>query len=55
MTGQKRKDYKSPRIKRVKLIPEEAVIAACKRGSGSGRGELCNRSTTGCTRSATGS
>ena len=42
MTGKVRKPYKKPGIKKVRLIPEEAVLTTCKvNTSDSGPGTTC--------------
>lgn len=51
-----RKYYEKPRINKVKLEIEEAVLAACKNPSVSGKGRVgCRPMTRACKRIWTGS
>ena len=42
MSSKPRKPYRKPRIEQVKLVPEEAVLSACKTLSGGGENTTGN-------------
>ena len=45
MAKEVKKLYEKPSIKKVKLVPEEAVLAGCKTGTAGGWGNLPQRCT----------
>lgn len=49
METNKKKHYEKPQLQEVKLVPEEAVLAACKTSSGRGTTTRSCRSSTRCT------
>lgn len=57
METNKKRLYQKPQLQEVKLVPEEAVLVACKTARGRGTTRRSCRSSTQCTRrtSANGS
>jgi len=57
METNKKRHYEKPQLQEVKLVPEEAVLAACKTASGRGTTTRSCSSSTRCSRrtSANGS
>lgn len=57
METNKKRHYEKPQLQEVKLVPEEAVLAACKTASGRGTTARSCSSSTRCSRrtSANGS
>ncbi len=44
-----RKSYQKPKLNQVRLIPEEAVLTACKNlGGPGGKGNKCPNLSSGC-------
>ncbi len=44
-----KKPYQKPQLQEVKLVPEEAVLAACKTATGRGTGTRTCRTSSTCT------
>lgn len=49
MEMNKKKQYQKPQLQEVKLVPEEAVLAACKTATGRTGGTRTCRTSTRCT------
>ena len=48
METNKKKPYKKPQLQEVKLVPEEAVLTACKTANGLAGGTRTCRTSRGC-------
>lgn len=55
MRHEPKRSYDPPRMLRVPLVPEEAVLTVCKTGQGAGRTTKCNKNQGACVNQSGGS